>query len=333
MVQKQCKEFNQLSQEERVEIYTFLREWLSYRDIAKRLHRHHTTISREIKRNSIDVWWWKIVYKPIQAEKKRIKRREKANMWHIKLNKNIALRTKIYQLLSDKEKDRWPDEILWRLKKEWREIVSTPTLYRYIHSHWPTRTRLLLHKERWYAKRYSKEKRWTLNDWIPNIDQRDKIIETRETLYHWEWDTIVWKDHKSWAVTLVERKSRYLRIMKTRNFTSDTIYGIMLYLLYNEKINTLTTDNGKEFARLVDLQKKLNIQCYRAHPYASYERWTNEITNGLIRRYIPKGCDIHKYTNEEIQIIEHRINHKPRKILDYRTPYEVYNNINLSYII
>jgi len=329
-MQKKCKQFTQLSQEERVEIYSFLREWFSYREIGDRLSRHHTTIMREVLRNWVDIWWWNIVYKPIQANKKQVFRRNCANKKHIKLNRNISLRTKIYQLLSDKAKDWWPDEILWRLKKEWWSVVSTPTLYRYIHSHWPTRTRLLHHKDRWYRKRYIQETRWRFSD-VASIEERDPIVMMRNTLYHWEWDTIVSCNHKGWAVTLVERKARYTRIKKVIDTKAERIYGVMLYLLYNEKIETLTMDNGKEFAKLSQLQRKLNIKCYRAHPYSSYERWTNERTNWLIRRYLPKGCNIDEYSDQEIQIIEDRLNHKPRKILDYCTPYEVYHTTDLSY--
>lgn len=329
VAQKQRKGFAQLSQEERIEIYSFLREWLSFREIGERLKRHHTTISREIHRNSRDYWWENVIYKPLEAEKKRLARKYKANQKLIKLNKNIALRTKIYQLLSS-NKDRWPDEILWRLKREWWEVVSTPTLYRYIHEHW--RWLLLLHKERGYHKRYNKEKRGKFNDWIAVIHEREAEILTRQSWYHREWDTIVSKDHKWWAVTLVERRSRYTCMRKIDTFESSTVYTVMHYLLYPEKKDTLTMDNGKEFAKLALLQKKLQIKCYRTHTYASYERWTNERTNGLIRRYIPKGCDISQYSHEQIESIVHLLNHKPRKILDYRTPYEVYHNSNLSYI-
>lgn len=332
MAQSKIKHYNHLSQEERIEISFGLREWLSFRDIAKRLWRHHTTISREIQTNGIDYWRWNVAYKPLNAQKKKIVRRETANKLHVKLSRNQSLRTKIYQLLCDKWKDRSPNEILWRLKLEWWEVVSTPTLYRYIHNRWPTRTRLLLHKDRWYRKRYTKEKRWTFNDGVPRIDERDKIVDSRTTLYHWEWDTIVSKNHKGWAVTLVERASRYLRIHRTSSFNSKTVYWVILYMLYKEKILTLTVDNGKEFAKLKTIQEKLKIKCYRAHPYSSYERWTNERTNWLVRKYLPKGCDISLYSNEEIQIMENLLNHKPRKCLDYRTPYEVYYNTKLSYL-
>lgn len=330
MAQLQQHTFSQLSQEERVEIYTFLREGVSLREISRRLQRHHTTISREVSRNSKDFGRGKTLYKPLQAQERYLLRKRKANLWHIKLRKDHRLRTKIYQLLNDTALWWWPDEILWRLQQEWRNVVSTPTLYRYIHTHW--RGILLLHKEKGYRKRYSKETRGRIDDGIACISERDPQIGLRKTLGDREADTVLSRDRSSWLVTLVERKSRYLLIGRVKMHESKHVCWLLHRLLAGEQVSTLTTDNGKEFARLGGVQSKLGIICYRTHPYASYEKWTNERTNGLIRRYLPKGCDMSKYSEKEIENIRDRLNHKPRKILGYRTPYEVYHNSYLSYI-
>lgn len=122
-----------LTQEERVEIYKYVSMWCSYREIWRRMGVAHTTISREIQRNSIDLWWEKTKYDPLKAEKKRQLRRYKANQWHIILWRDHKQRKLLVEKLKEKWEDRWPDEMIWRIKRElWRKTVSSSTLYRFI---------------------------------------------------------------------------------------------------------------------------------------------------------------------------------------------------------
>lgn len=318
--------FRQLSQEERVEMYSLREQKYSFREIARRLQRHHTTISREFSRNSS-----KALYQPLQAHHRHLLRKRKANQGHIKLRRDTSLRSKIFSLLIDTALGWWPDEILWRLRIQGRDVVSTPTLYRYIHS--SGRSKLLRHGKCWYRTRYKRENRWKmLFDGVASIEQRDKQIERRDRIGDREWDTVLSSNRSSWLVTLVERKSRYLLMRRVSTHQSKEVCNMICELLATEQVSTLTTDHGKEFSGLRGVENMLGIVCYRAHPYASYERWTNERTNGLIRRYLPKGCDMSKYSEKEIEDIRDRLNRKPRKILGYRTPYEVYHNIHLSSI-
>ncbi len=329
MMQKQNNQNNQLNQEHRVEIYKLLWQNKSAREIWKILWFHHTTIYREINRNSIDYWRWRTKYKPLVAEKKRVERRFNANQNHIKLRKNTSLRTKIYHILSDTSKDRWPDEILGRLKLEWRAVVSTSTLYKYIRAY-TDRRRYLRHKKKWYKKNKRKKTETIL--WVNKIDKRPGIINNRERIWDFEIDTVVsCRGWKWWLFTATDRKSKYEIIKKVWNLKSKTLLITMLACLKWESVYSLTSDNWSEFAKLSELQELLKITCYTAHPYSSFERWTNEKHNWFIRRYIPKGSDISKYTDKEIQIIQNKLNHKPRKILDYLTPYEVYHNTKLNY--
>ena len=311
-------------------MYRFLHDWLSLRDIARRLKRDHTTIGREIKRNSIDRWWWVVVYKPLEAERKRLQRKWKANITHIKLLKNNALRCKVLYLLQDKQKDWWPDEILWRLALEWWKVVSTSTLYRYMYLYAPEWRRYLLHKSYGYKKKYMNRKKWWMYRDLPLITARSEANEQRQEIWHRENDTVL-SSWSWWLVTSVDRKSRHLLMRKICNLKAATVYWAMMYMLYKETIKSLTIDNWVEFAEIRKFKTK-GILLYHCNTYASYEKWTNERTNGLVRRYVPKGCDISEYTDEEIQSIENRINHKPRKILDYRTPYEVHHNQQLTYL-
>lgn len=331
VMQTKNNNYKHLNQEERIEIYTLLSQWKSLRKIWTILQRSHSSISREIKRNSIDYWRWVHKYKPIQAEKFRINKRKMANKKHIILLFNHSLRNKILSILRDKSKSRWPDEIVWRLKLEWFKSISTSTFYRSIYLYYPSWKKYLRHPC-WYRKRYSKSNQWQHMLDIPLITHRPIYVNSRLHIGHREWDTIVWKDHKSWLLNITERKSRFILIHKINSFHSHSVKDLIIYLLYNHKIKSLTTDNWIEFSKLSAVRDKLWIDCYRAHPYSCFERWTNERANWLIRQFIPKSSDINSYSNSDISNIQNLINHKPRKILHYRTPYEVYFNTILAYL-
>jgi len=329
-MQKKNNKFNQLSQEEMIEIYILLRGWLSYRQIWLRLGRSHTTIAREVQRNSIDYWWWNMEYKPLVAYEKKKKRRKKANRRHVKLRKNDALRTKIYTILSDPNNCWWPDEILWYLKREWWEVVATSTLYNYIREY-TDRSKYLRFQKEWYKyTRWKRKKTITIKD-VPRIDKRSKRVNDREWDADREVDTVVDPGHVSWLFTCTNRKSRYEIIRFIPNHKSDTLLTVMTHALINEKVDTITSDNWSEFARLSTLWKRLKAKCFTAHPWASYERWTNEKHNWFIRWFIPKWIKSSEYSDEEIQHFQDMLNHKPRKILGYLTPHEVYHNTTMSY--
>lgn len=326
-MQSKSKVYKHLNQEKRIEIYSFLREWLSLREMWRRLCISHTTISREIKRNSIDKWWDNIVYKPLKAEKLYKERRYKANFRHIKLLKDEKLRNKIEELL--KNENRWPDEILWRLKLEWYDVISTASLYRFIREDKPSRQRYLRYKQKWYRTKKKWNKRKKMYQDVPNIKERPEIINTRWRLWDFEWDTIVsGHKYKWWLVTLADRKSRYYLIKKVWNLKVETINMTINAMLNGEHVESIIFDNWTKFSGIVYLP----WQCYRADPYSSWQRWTNKKHNWYVRWFIPKWEDINKRSNEEIQKIQNIINHKPRKILGYKTPYEVYYNKNLNYI-
>lgn len=329
-MQQHNTHYKHLNQEKRVEIYSLIQLWLSFRRIGPIIWVHHTTVSREVKRNSMYYWRGVYKYKPIQAEKKYKKRRTIANHKHIKLIKDHSLSSKIFSLLTNKSLHWSPDEILWRLKLEWRTVVSTSTLYRYIYNN-TDRKRFLLHKGLKYKKKYKNKSRGNIPG-VPKIDERNPIVEDRNRIGDWEIDTVVSKWHKWWVFTAAERMSKYYLIYKVHNLKSETLLNTMLYCFYWHTLLTVTSDNWVEFAKFSQFMKKTNSLCYTAHPYSSYERWTNENSNWLIRRFIPKGCTFSDYSDEYIAKIQHMINHKPRKILNYRTPHEVYYNTNLTYL-
>lgn len=330
MVQREEYKKGQLTQEERVMIYGFIQQKLSFREMWRRLWRPHKTISQEIERNSIDKWRWKTKYCPIQAEKKRLERRYKANRNHIILWRDDIQRELLERLLQAKWRSWWPDEILWRIALElWREVVSTSTFYRFIREERPILQRYLRYKHYGYKtdKKWNKRKKM-YND-VPNIKERPEIINIRWRIGDFEWDTVVsGRKYWWWLVTLADRKSRYYLIRKVWDLKAETINNVISEMLSWEKVRSIIFDNWVEFSSIAELP----YDCFRADTYASWQRGTNEKHNGYTRRYIPKWANINNRTDEEIQNIQDNINHKPRKILGYKTPYEVYHNTNLIYI-
>ena len=226
MVQPHSIQKRHLSQEERVEIYKYLVLGYSRREIGRKMWRHHTVICREIERNKTDIWRDRWQYEPLKAEKKRKARRYKANQKHIILWRDHKQRKVLLYLLKEKWEIRWPDEILWRLRDVCgRKVVSLSTFYRFIREETPVLQRHLRYKQWWYRtqKKWNKNKRKKCYDDVPNIVERWELIDNRERIGDWEWDTIVWNRKVGWwLVTLVERKSRYVVMKKIGNHKAAT---------------------------------------------------------------------------------------------------------------
>ena len=181
-------------------------------------------------------------------------------------------------------------------------------------------------KGRSCRKRYGKMER---RGQIPNrlfIEDRPAIVDERKRIGDWEADTIIGKNHRQAIVSIVERKTGLTLIKKVERKTSKAVSQAMIDLLkpYKNKVRTITSDNGKEFAGHEEIAKKLKADFYFAHPYASWERGTNENTNGLIRQYFPKNRDFTTITKKEINFAMERLNNRPRKRLGYRTPNQVF---------
>ena len=175
-------------------------------------------------------------------------------------------------------------------------------------------------------KRYgARKRRGQLPDRV-SIEARPCIVESRSRLGDWELDTIIGKGHKQAIVSLTERKARLTLIAKVDRKTASQVGSAIIHLLrpYAQNVHTLTSDNGKEFAEHKSIAQSLDADFYFAHPYASWERGTNENMNGLIRQYFPKHRNLITVTDKEIEIAMNRLNNRPRKCLGYRTPNEVF---------
>jgi IS30 family transposase len=158
------------------------------------------------------------------------------------------------------------------------------------------------------------------------IGERPEHIEARSQIGHWEGDTVIGAAHKQAIVTLVERKSGYALIAKVSNKTSDLVSQAIITQLnpVTPLVKTLTFDNGKEFAEHARIDTALKSTTYFADPFASWQRGSNENFNGLLRQYIPKKRPLSTVTNQELRMIQDRLNNRPRKRLGFKTPNEVF---------
>ena len=163
-----------------------------------------------------------------------------------------------------------------------------------------------------------------------SIDKRPTLVNQRERFGDWEGDLVIGAGQHQALVTLNERTSRYSLMahvpFKTALAVSDTI--ISLLTPFAADVHTLTTDNGKEFAQHERIARKLGADFYFAHPYASWERGANENMNGLIRQFFPKKMVFDDITDKDIAFATHRLNHRPRKCLGYKTPHEVFMQLH-----
>jgi IS30 family transposase len=284
-------------------------------EIARVVEVHRATIGRELRRNTGERG-----YRPKQAHEKAIVRRAKAKP-------RITATT--WEKVEEKLRGDWsPEQISGWLKKRQGIRISHEWIYQHILADQRAGGELYRHlrcqKKR--RKRYGKQ---DYRGKLPNrvsIEERPEVVEQRERLGDWEVDTLVGKGQRGALVSLVERKSRFTLMQPVEQRLADLVSQAMLSLLspFADLVHTITGDNGKEFAHHVQIAEALKAAFYFAHPYSAWERGTNENTNGLIRQYFPKKTDFSKVTFKEVLTAADKLNHRPRKCLDFCTPFEVF---------
>jgi len=306
----------QIQPNERDKIAVWFSSGLSIREIGRRLGRHPSVVSREIKRNSL-----KGEYIAIHAQ-----RQAESRTFQIK-KKSWWENNKLYAYVIEKLRQGWsPEQISGRLKLEnGYQSISYESIYRFIFDPKNKHKRLWEYLPLKRKRRHKKYGRKVARVRIPNrvsIHLRDKRIETRQTYGHWEGDSVIGKQTKSKVIhTEVERKTRYLSAKLINSKSSLDTVKAQRQIFTRLSALTVTLDNGTEFAKHEEL-KQLGIKTYFADPYCSGQRGTNENTNGLIRRYLPKKTSFESLTQEDLDDIVWEINNRPKKVLQFSTPFE-----------
>jgi IS30 family transposase len=311
------KQYIHLTQEQRYQIAALLKTKISYSEISRIIGCNKSTISRELTRNK-----GKKGYRPKQAHEFARKRKAN-NREHI----TAFGWAYIEHLLNQKYS---PEQITGRLKiLGWHSVPSHEAIYQHIYADKKAGGTLHTHLrcQKRYRKRYlaGQDRRGQ----IPNrndISERPAIIDNRQRLGDYEGDTVIGHGHKGVLVTLVDRTTRETKIKALPNRKSDAVATACIELLSDEQARSITFDNGKEFASHETIANTLGADIYFARPYHSWERGTNENTNGLIRQFLPKSMSLDAISNETVKMIEDNLNNRPRKVLGFRTPLEVKSN-------
>ena len=316
--------YTHLTQAERYQIYAMRCEKTSVNAIALALQRSKSTIHRELKRNA-GVHRWHPTQAQTMAHKRqqscRNARRIDEAQWaevaaYVRLN--LSPQQAVNRLLLEKDIPR---------------MISHETVYQRIYGkkHGADLITHLRGQKR-YRKRYAsgKEHRGGIKHRV-SIDLRPAIVADKVRLGDWEGDTIIGKDQQGAVVTLVDRVSRFTLAERVDSKHAQGVTNAVNRLLtpHRHVCHTLTFDNGLEFAGHGDMTAHLQADVYFAHPYHSWERGLNENTNGLIRQYFPKKTNFKNISQQTLQAAINQLNHRPRMCLKYKTPFEVFYNLDI----
>jgi transposase, IS30 family len=301
----------------RSQIYALKATGTSLHKIASIVGHHVSTISREINRNTGGRG-----YRYKQANNMAIERRSSASCTPKRLTEECIT------IIKKRLKQKWsPEQISGRSKLEGIDMVSYEAIYQYVWLDKRCGGNLYKHL-RHHNKKYNKRSSGKAGrGCIPNridIAERPAIVEQKRRVGDWEGDTIIGAKHKGAIVSYVDRCSKFTVLKKVKNKTAELVSQATLEKLgQGLPVLTITYDNGKEFSEHCKIASQLNAKCYFARPYHSWERGLNEHTNGLVRQYLPKSTDFTKVSDKTVQCIADKLNNRPRKILNYKTPIEV----------
>ena len=313
------KLYNHVTRDERCQIFALKSTGASQNKIAAQLNRSSSTIGRELNRNSAAN-----EYNIDQADENALMRRSLASQEPKKMDAELIKK------IDEKLEIEWsPVQISGRFKKE-GIVISYESIYRHVRADRVTGGELykkLRHGGKKYKKRVAGKKAG--RGCIPNrvdISERPEIIEKKSRIGDWEGDTVISTGSKTALLTYVDRHSKLTLLKKLGRKLTENVRQATIELMASlpHKVLSITYDNGMEFASHEKIAKELDTQCYFATPYHSWERGLNEHTNGLVRQFLPKNFDFKNTTDEEIQNIQDKLNHRPRKVLKYKTPLEVF---------
>ena len=334
------KKYQQLTLAQRYEIQLLRKQGKKQKEIAASIGVNKSSISREIERNSASG-----KYEAEEAHHRYVHKKGQRSAY--KLTDSIKL-----SIESGLKDDFSPEQIVGQAALNGTPMVSHETIYRFVYSQQKKQKKeqqqqqqqqntfnwlLCLrskHKKRQKRKNTNKNRSLTgekaVKEPKTSIDIRPDIINNKERVGDCEIDTIIGKDHKGAILTVVERVTKHTSIVKLPNKSDEAVTEALTDLAKRLpfKLTSLTSDNGTEFADYANIKKLLNCDFYFAHPYSSWERGLNENTNGLIRQYIPKKTDFDLYDFDYIRNIETKLNNRPRKTLEFNTPFQVLHTKN-----
>lgn len=319
--------YHHITPEEREKIFFLYAKDFSITQIAKETKRSKSTISRELKRNTLGEQ-----YSPLKAQSLYQQRRRKCRPKR-KILKDYGMFLKIVDRFIE---DQWsPEQIAHRMELEgYTNPVSYSTIYRAIYAgyfdEYRNAAKGKVSEGRLRLRRKGKKKKGKENEQrgkypISNhLADRPAEANNRERIGDWEGDTVCGKKGKACLTTYVDRKSRFLCCAKADKRNPECVNAATIECLRGQPLESITLDRGFEFKEHGKITSELDVEFYFAKPHSPWERGTNENTNGLLRQYFPKGTDFDKVTNEEIQAATEKLNNRPRKCLGYRTPYEIF---------
>jgi len=309
---------------ESISIEIYQKEWLNYSEIARKLWRNPSTIKREVERCKNKNTLKYSSKTAIKARKEKRSIINKVNKQRIKKDKFLIK----YILL--KIKKYWsPEQISWRLREKENISISKDTIYKFIYENHPELIKKYF-RRKWKKYQKDRKSKYQLMD-RKMIDMRPKIIETRERIWDWEWDTVIWIRwwNKEVILTNVERKSWYLLASKIKDKSWNSVLDETIKIfskIPKYKRKTMTYDNWREFSEHRMIEYFTWFDIYFAHPYHSRERWTNENTNWLLRQFLPKKTDFQRISKNQLKYYVSLINSRPRKRLNFLSPNEIFFN-------
>ncbi len=317
-----AKKYTQLTEKERYHLELLLQDPrpCSQTEIAKILGRDKSTISRELKRNKRkDGKYCSEIASALSASRRK---REVVSKFT-----NIAK-----GIIEDKLKEKWtPEQISSELKSKYNIFISHELIYQHIDNDRKlggALYKLLPHRGNKYKKRNIKvrAKVWKKAPKRVPISKRPNKRKLKRRIGNWEGDTIEGKGHHSGLGTFVDMKSKYVIIRKLMDKSSSEMKNALVgsFIECPDLISTLTVDNGGEFALHDEVSSALQTKVYFSNPYSPWERGLSENTNGLIRRFFPKGTDFNKIPEWEVLKVQELLNNRPRKTLGFKTPKQVF---------
>jgi len=320
-------QYTQITADERDKIAVYLAGGFNYSDIARILGRNRSSIMREIQRNGSKQYQ---VYTSMYADKRSIERKSQANR-HPRLKEPL-----IRDYVHEKLKEQWtPELIAGRLEQDHPGYtISHEAVYQYIYEDAPELKKYLPRSHR--VRRKRKARHANSVNRIPErvgIDQRPPQANDRSQFGHWEADTAVSRQSLASLAVLAERVSRLTQLKKINHNNAEDFSRAIIHRLESvapAKRKTITYDNGKENMNHQNVNTSLGTQSFFCNPYHSWEKGSVEQVIGLIRRYLPKKTDFAKVSDDQIAYIEHQLNSRPRKCLNFKTPYEVFSSTRVA---